>query len=297
MSTVLTLTVTEEQLRKFARLIYEHTGIQISPQKKALLSNRLRRRLRATGLSSFDAYFDTLASTDVSDPEWDAFLEEITTHETFLFRDPAQWDWFAESFLPEIQAEARKGMRPRRLRIWSAACSSGDEPVTMACCIADKMLTVSDWQIEILATDIGAATLEKAQATTFGARAMRNVSETLRRRWFVQNAPERWAAKPHLRKWITFRQHNLLDPLPAAPFDLIVVKNVLIYFDAASKQRVFDNVDRALKPGGLLMTGAAEGISELLKHYERRHPWLHRKTSNSDAQPSTHPGGNADGHQ
>ena len=128
--------VSDAQLTRYATLIYQRTGIRISPQKKTLLSNRLRRRLRKTGIKDFEEYYGHLRGLPPGDQEWDAFLQEITTHETYLFRDEVQWKWFSGSFLPEYAAHPQRVMGKPSLRIWSAACSTGDEPVTAACCIA-----------------------------------------------------------------------------------------------------------------------------------------------------------------
>ena len=130
--------VTDTELRKFAELIYDRTGIRVSPQKKTLLSNRLRRRLRQTGIETFGEYFKYLRTLKSRDSEWDAFLQEITTHETYLFRDEAQWDWFRKTYLPERLAESRSGSA-RKFRIWSAACSTGDEAMTIATCVAASL--------------------------------------------------------------------------------------------------------------------------------------------------------------
>ena len=115
--------ITDQQLAKYSKLIYERTGVRISPQKKSLLSNRVRRRLRATGIDNYDAYLQKLVSIAADDPEWDAYLQEITTHETYLFRDGAHWEWLQQTFLPQFVKNATQN----RLRIWSAACSTGDE--------------------------------------------------------------------------------------------------------------------------------------------------------------------------
>ena len=127
--------VTDAELAKYAELIYERTGIRVSPQKKTLLSNRLRRRLRETGIRSFSDYYEHLRRVRPNDPEWEGFLQEITTHETYLFRDAGQWEWLRKTFLAAVRERRPRGTRRRTLRIWSAACSTGDEAFTAACCI------------------------------------------------------------------------------------------------------------------------------------------------------------------
>ena len=273
--------VTDAQLARYASLIYDKTGIRISPQKKTLVSNRIRRRLRATGEECFDAYLNKLKQLSASDPEWHAFLQEITTHETYLFRDMSQWDWLREGFLPDLQSAARRGERDKSLKIWSAACSTGDEPYTIASCIADRLSNSSAWQIQILGTDIGRGSLEAARQPKFGERAMRHVPSEYQRRFFAADKDNAiWTPKPQLTSWMSFEQHNLLDPMRKGPFDLIVLKNVLIYFDAKSKEPVANHICRALKPGGYLITGPAEGVVDFLGGLERVQGWLHRKPIN-----------------
>jgi chemotaxis protein methyltransferase CheR len=195
-----------------------------------------------------------------------------------MYRDKGQWEWFRKTFLPELSQAARKKHRPRHLRIWSAACSTGDEPYTIACCLADALLEHSQWTIEIVATDIGQGALEHARQGQFNERSVRELPEAFQRRFFRQDRDSGlWNAKPEIKKWLRFKQHNLLEPLRERPFDLVVVKNVLIYFDKESKRRVLEQVDRVLKPGGLLLSGPAEGISDLLKSWDRVQGWLHRK--------------------
>ncbi len=274
-------TVTDEELRMYAEIVYDRTGIRISPQKKTLLSNRLRRRMRKLGIDSYQEYYELLLKLGIRDPEWDLFLQEITTHETYLFRDPGQWDWFSNEYLPELNAARKRGDRRATLRIWSAACSTGDEVYTIACCVAAKLPAHSEWEIEIVGTDIGIGAVEEAQAARFGTRAMQHVPDAYRRRFFRQIDPETWEASPLLKSWTQFRQHNLMKPMAGRPFDVIFVKNVLIYFDPKSKQVVVDNIDRSLARGGMLVTGPAEGVSDLLKSYERVQPWLHRKPHTS----------------
>jgi len=270
--------VSDAELAKFAELIYSRVGIRVSPQKKTLLSNRLRRRLRETGIESFGAYYTHLKRLQAEDAEWDAFLQEITTHETYLFRDEGQWEWFRKDFLPQWASENPGGTRP--LRIWSAACSTGDEPATAACCIAGALPNYVQWRPSILATDIGVGALEQAKSGLFGERAMRLVSADYRTRFFTKNKQVNvWQVKPNIAQMLTFRQHNLLNPLRDKPFDLVFLKNVLIYFDPESKQRVMQHVRAAIRPGGVLIAGAAEGVAELVKDFQRVQPWLYRKSS------------------
>ncbi len=270
--------VSDAQMAAYAELIYERTGIHVSPQKKTLLSNRLRRRLRNTGIANFEEYFKHLKRLRPNDPEWDAFLQEITTHETYLFRDEAQWDWFRKSFMADFVAKVRARNLPKRLRVWSAACSTGDEAMTIATCIASALPNLATWKVEIVGTDIGIGAVEQARSGVFGERAMRLVPKELRERFFqrAKNANV-WQAKPAIASMATFRQHNLMDSLRERPFDMTFLKNVLIYFDKRSKLKVLDNVKAMIPPGGLLVAGAAEGVSDLLKDLVRIQPWLYQR--------------------
>ena len=270
--------VSDAQLARYATLIYARTGIRVSPQKKTLLSNRLRRRIRPTGMKNFEEYYQHLKRLPPHDPEWDAFIQEITTHETYLFRDEAQWTWFRESFLPSCAALAKPGGARPNLRIWSAACSTGDEAITAACCIAASLPDLQRWQIHILGTDIGLGALKQAKESVFGQRAMRLVPEQYRRRFFTKAKDgEVWQARPILTDMLAFRQHNLMEPIRESLFDLVLLKNVLIYFNEISKATVLHNVRAALRPGGLLMAGTAEGVADMLRDFQRIKPWLFGK--------------------
>ena len=269
--------VTPKQLDGYAKLIYEKIGVTISPQKATLLSNRLRRRLRATGLASYDEYYKLLKNAPASDPEWEAFLQEVTTHETYLFRDQIHWDWLRDKFVPEIVAEQKAGKRRAGLRVWSAACSTGDEATTIACCLADRLPATPAWQVEIVGTDVGAGAVAQARQASFSERAMRLAPKAYRQRFFDKGASGVGAVlKAPYRKMLQFKTHNLLEPLQEQPFDLIVLKNVLIYFDAESKKRVLTQIKRLMRPGGYLITGAAEGVSDLVGEFETTSGWLHR---------------------
>ena len=269
--------VTDHELVRFARLIYDRIGVRISPQKKTLLSTRLRRRLRETGIKRFGQYYKHLTSLPSDDPEWDGFFQEITTHESYLFRDELHWNWFQQTFLRECVSNARKGEGSRSLRIWSAASSTGDEAVTVACCIVASLANFSQWKIEIVGTDVGAGAVHAARAARFNRRAMRLVPDDYRRRFFREiSEDDEWEAKPILTEMLSFRQHNLMDPLKERPFDLVILKNVLIYFDNESKAQVVKNIKSLMRPGSWLLCGAAEGVSQMINDMQRIDPWLYR---------------------
>ena len=270
--------VTDALLARFAALIYSRTGIRVSPQKKTLLSNRLRRRLRETQIATFGDYYRHVVKLKPDDPEWDALIQEITTHETFLFRDESQWNWFRKSYLAACAASKPPGGVKGTLRVWSAACSSGDEPYTIACSIVASLANVNQWKIRVLGTDIGLGALEQCRQAIFSERSMGLVPEEFKSRYFTKlPAAPRWKAKPVLTELVSFRQHNLLHRLSEPPFDIVFLKNVLIYFDAASKTRVMEHVRAAVRPGGMLVTGAAEGVAEHLRGFKCLQSWLHQR--------------------
>jgi chemotaxis protein methyltransferase CheR len=263
--------VSDKELSRYAELIYKCTGIRVSPQKKALLSNRLRRRLRDTGLKNFSEYYDYLTGLSSAHPEWEAFLQEITTHETYLFRDQQQWDWL-KGYFAECAAKGT-----RSIRIWSAACSTGDEAATIACLGAATFPNTETCPVQIVGTDIGVGAVEHASKASFSERAMRLVPEDLRRRFFVFDPNDQlWKAKPVLTRMMSFRQHNLLHRLKDRPFDVIFLKNVLIYFDTASKRTTMANIQAMMRPGSHLVVGPTEGVSDLINGLLRVQPWLYR---------------------
>ncbi len=271
-----TMQVTDSQLSRYSELVYDRTGIRISAQKKTLLSNRVRRRLRETGIEDFGAYLQHLKQLRPKDPEWDEFLQEITTHETYLFRDESQWEWFC-SYLKQRAAATLQGKEPKKLRVWSAACSTGDEACTIACCIASHLPSHRQWDIKILGTDIGIGAIEQAKEFVFGKRAMRLVPENCMRYFQEAKDAQIWKARPILSDMISFRQHNLMNRISDPQFDVVFLKNVLIYFDATSKRQVIDNVQARVHPAGMLVAGAAEGVADMVRNYTRIQPWLFQR--------------------
>ena len=271
--------LTDDEFKRFCGLIYRTAGIRIADTKRVLVANRVRRRLRATGIKTFSEYYSFLTSP-AGGGEMPLFLDAITTNETYFYRDIHQYAWLGETFLPEIAQRTAQHKRPRSLRIWSAACSTGEEPYSIALKVMAKRHLLSGWKIALVGTDLSGAVLASARAGVYDERAIRQVTPEERKRFFDENAAAgRWTIKDEVRSLVTWKLHNLLTPLREEPFDCIFLKNVLIYFDAASKQTVVRNVLAAMAKGGYLVIGPTEGIYTMLDPLTKLKPWLYQKLS------------------
>jgi chemotaxis protein methyltransferase CheR len=269
--------LTDGEYQKYCELIYRVAGIRIAENKRVMVSNRVRRRLKATGISSFTEYLTFLISPAGSD-EMPQFLDAITTNETYFFRDTQNYDWLGDTFLPEIIQQALTRKRRKTLRIWSAACSTGEEPYSIALKVLSKKPVLPGWQTTIVGTDLSGAVLNAARAGNYDARAVRLIEPAERMTFFDADlTAERWTVKPEVKAMVTWKQHNLLFPLKEEPFDCIFLKNVLIYFDTESKQSVVKNVINALAKGGYLVVGPTEGIYTMLGSLTKLKPWLYQR--------------------
>ncbi len=264
-----------EEYDRFRALIYRETGIAVPEGKVTLLSNRVRRRLRAHGLDSFDDYYRLLAGGRLPG-ELERFIDAITTNETSFFRTGSHFDWFSGPFIDAVAA--RPAAAGEVLRVWSAACSSGEEPYTLAICLAENRRRLAGRRWEILGTDISETALAAARGATYAARAVEGVTPAILDRYFTADpAAGTWTVVPELASGCVFRRHNLMEPLAAGPFDCVFIRNVLIYFDRPSKEVVVRNVLAALRPGGHLVVGPTEGIHDMLGMLVKRSNFLYQK--------------------
>jgi chemotaxis protein methyltransferase CheR len=269
--------LTDGEYHKYCELIYRVAGIRIADNKRVMVSNRVRRRLKATGIANFAEYFTFLTSPAGSD-EMPLFLDVITTNETYFFRDTQNYDWLGNTFLPEIIHQATLRKRPKTLRIWSAACSTGEEPYSVVLKVLGKKPLLAGWRTTILGTDLSGAVLNAARAGCYDARAIRLLEPAMRATYFDEEPiAQRWIAKPEVKSLVTWKQHNLLFPLKEDLFDCIFLKNVLIYFDTESKQSVVKNVIDSLAEGGYLVVGPTEGIYMMLDPLAKLKPWLYQR--------------------
>lgn len=268
-----------KQFDQFREFIYENSGIHIGQNKVTLLSNRVRRRVSAGGFENFDSYFRFLTSHDGRD-ELGGFLDAITTNETFFFRTKRHFDWLVDDWLAEQIARHRSGQRDAQLRVWSAGCSSGAEPYSIAISLAENLFRLRGWSLDLLGTDLSEEVLDEARAGIFRPRAIDAVSERQRRRYFRHKTEEDlWEVKPTVKKMVNFKQHNLMRPIGQSSFDCIFICNVLIYFDLQSKRTVIHHLLSSLADGGYLVVGPSEGVYEMLQGLRRISPLVYQKVS------------------
>ena len=272
---------------KFRDFIYDKSGIRIDEHKVTLLSNRIRSRLKAGKFADFDVYYQYLTSA-AGASELSDFLDAVTTNETFFFRTLAHFEWLAGELIADAVAAHRAGQRPNRLRIWSAGCANGAEPYSIAICLAENRYRLRDWSLEVLGTDISETMLQEAREGVFKPRAMEAVDERRRRRHFrYLEGDDKWRVRPEIKSLVRFERQNLMERPPAPGFDCIFIRNVLIYFDHASKALVLKNLFRALVDGGFLVVGPSEGVYGMLDPLRKVTPLIYQKMAGKDRAGST----------
>ena len=249
---------TQADFKTIAGLVYEHSGIVLGAHKRDMVYSRLARRLRALRLRSFREYCSLLDSGS-GDGEIGSLINAITTNLTKFFREAHHFEHLGKTVLAEIW-KTHRTEKPR-VRIWSAACSTGEEPYSIAMtAMASQREAQRDWDCRVLATDLDTAVLNKAMTAAYPAAAEGDVPAGMRESGFVKNAGGVHVA-PDVRALVTFKQLNLLGPWPmSGPFDAIFCRNVMIYFDPATKAKLIERLHAMLKSGGWLYVGHSESL-------------------------------------
>lgn len=260
--------ITPREFALFQSLILHEAGIYLSEAKKALVVGRLARRLRALDLRSFAAYHHLVREDG---EERVRMLDCISTNETHFFREPRQFEFLERSVFPEWASRAAAGLRPRRVRAWSAGCSTGEEPYSLAMALLERFPPSAGWEIEILATDLSTRVLERAQAAVWPMAKAREIPPRHLKAFMLRGVGSqegRIKAGPELRALVRFERLNLNDESygVAGTFDLVFCRNVLIYFDGPSKQRVVHRLLSRVAPEGYLFLGHAESLTGLTEH-------------------------------
>jgi chemotaxis protein methyltransferase CheR len=244
---------TSADFERIRKLLYDHSGISLNPQKKDMVYSRLSRRLRALGLKTFDQYVDVVEGDH--DNEWETFVNSLTTNLTSFFRE--------EHHFP-ILADLLRRTRKRPIRLWCSAASTGEEPYTIAMTVVDTFGTLNP-PVEIIATDIDTNVLNKAQAGVYALDTISKLPADLRKRFFLkgQGAHEgKVKIRRELVSLISFRQLNLLGPSwPVnGVFDAIFCRNVMIYFDKETQYKILKRFVPLMDPDGLLFAGHSESL-------------------------------------
>jgi chemotaxis protein methyltransferase CheR len=281
------LSVSPALFQKFQKLIYAETGIWLGSSKTALLCGRLFRRLRTLGITSLQTYYECVVQPDQHE-ERARMIDAITTNETRFYREPRQFEFMVQRVFPRWRAEAERALRPKRIRIWSAGCSSGEEPYTVAMLLARHLPAEEGWDVRLLATDISNRVLDKARAGVYPIARSAELPKDLLHSFMLRGMAERkgeMKVRVEIQQMVDFRRLNLdrESDLNDGPFDAIFCRNVLIYFDAASKRRVVANLVRHLLASGVLFVGHAENLHSVSSQLQSLEPTIYTKIANKEA--------------
>jgi chemotaxis protein methyltransferase CheR len=249
---------------KLCSLVYDMTGLRFDEQKQAFIARRLERRLEVTGAANATDYYLLLRYGPHSGDELMALSESLTTNETHFFREYPQLQDFSNEILPAILEYKRKHY-DNAIRLWSAGCSTGEEPYTLAIILREMIEDFDRWQIHLTATDLSRAVLQTAQRAIYGERALRDVPTIYREKYF-QPERENYRVLPPITRMVRFQQANLMNHTATGEFsglDFIFCRNVLIYFDTASCRKVVDKFYDALRPGGYIFLGHSESVGRI----------------------------------
>lgn len=267
--------------RDYARLrqlIYGEAGIHLGGDRKAMLEGRIRRRLKDLGLGSYAAYCDLLFSESGRQEEIGHLIDVVTTNKTDFFREPSHFDLLTARVLPALEA----GLDRRTLTAWSAGCSSGEEPYTLAMVLSEYARGHAGFSFRILATDVSSIVLGKAKAGIYTKEAIEPVPAALRTRYLMRGrepGSSRCRVVPELRRLVEFRRLNFMeeDYGLGATVDMVFCRNVIIYFDRATQQKILERLARCLTPGGFLFVGHSETLHSLDLPLDPVAPALYRR--------------------
>jgi chemotaxis protein methyltransferase CheR len=249
-----------DDFRRIAALLYEQSGICLAESKAALVYSRLAKRLRALGLSSFSEYYDLVVSPE-GEAERSAMLNALTTNLTRFYREPHHFEHLRQEVIEPMAETLRRG---GRMRLWSAGCSSGQEPYTIALTVLSVLPNAPDLDVKILATDIDSNMLSLCRAGVYSLDAVEPIPAALRDRWFERDGARAssWRIGSAARSLVTFNHLNLMGAWPMkGPFQAIFCRNVVIYFDEPTQERVWSRMAPLLDVDGRLYVGHSERVA------------------------------------
>lgn len=263
-------TLSDEEFQQFSALIYRIAGISMSPAKKPLITSRLTKRLKHHQLASYGDYFRFITSTQGKE-ELQQAVDALTTNETHFFREPKHFEFLRQRVIPARQPG-------RGMRIWSAACSSGEEPYSIAM-VLDELLGAEPW--EVIGSDISSRILDKARSGLYPMERAPEIPKPYLSRYCLKGVGESDGTlliEKTLRERVRFTSHNLMQPPPRLePFDVIFLRNVMIYFDQETKRQVVSRLMPLLRPGGYFLIGHSESLNGVMDDLRPILPAVYRK--------------------
>lgn len=264
--------LTDQEFETISNKVYEACGIVLGSHKREMVYSRLARRIRALNLTSFAQYIVYL--DEHKREEFSHFINAITTNLTSFFREPYHFDFLNETLVPQI---LERNKSSRRVRIWSAGCSTGEEPYSIAMTLADKFPT--SWDVKILATDLDSNVLAKANLGEYPQSSVTGIDTALKKRFFLANKQTgMFKVKSELRQKIYFKRLNLLQDWPMkGEFDVIFCRNVVIYFDQPTKELLFKRYAAQLCSQGHLFLGHSESMNKSQKEFVALGKTMYRK--------------------
>lgn len=255
------------------------TGIAVGVDKFDMFYSRLSRRVRKLGLSNFSEYCE-LIRNESSDNEVLELINAITTNQTSFFREKHHFDYLQQQVLPELFEQNKQ---TRRIQIWSAGCSTGEEPYSIAISVREALPIIEGWQVSLLASDIDSSVLEHAVSAIYPNERIESIPQTRLRRWFQKGHGSNSGLvrlKPEIAEMVEFRQVNLMDGWSFdAQVDVIFCRNVTIYFDKRTKVKLMDRYADTLKDGGYLFVGHSESLFSITDRFELIGNTVYRKRS------------------
>ncbi len=252
---------------RFSSFIEDSTGIKMPPAKRTMLEGRLRKRMRKLGLGSFEAYADMVFTSGENSLELVNLIDAVTTNKTDFFREPGHFDYLVKNVLPEHMTAAGHCSR-QKLKVWSAGCSTGEEPYTLAIVLSEFAEQHKSFDFSILATDISTRVLDKAVSGVYDAEKIVPVPQALRKKYLLRGKGEKQhlvRIVPELRSRVKFQQLNFMDSEFGIRdrMNVIFCRNVIIYFERAMQEQLLNKFCRYLAPGGYIFMGHSETLSGL----------------------------------
>lgn len=269
---------TDADFERIRTFVSEHTGIVLTEKKKDMVYGRLSKRIRKGRFGSFDAFCSALEEGDEDEQEF--MINAITTNLTAFFREEHHFDYLANTLIPELIEKKR---HVKKLRIWSAGCSTGEEPYSIAMTLKEALPNFNEWDVKILATDLDANVVAHGQSGIYRADRITGVRDERIKRWFKRGRGDKAdmvKVSPELQEMITFKRLNLLHEWPMkGPFDLMFCRNVVIYFDKETQKILFDRYADILAKDAHLFIGHSETLYKVTTRFDSLGKTIYRKNS------------------